>query len=82
MYDLVVRNRIPLASGHSWLGRMERRLLFFFGPAQLGKMGKPSVRSQNRTAGVDGNWDLRRDSTGRTYLVAQQGEQGAVVDGA
>ena len=55
---------------------MERRLLFFFGPAQLGEVGKQPDRSQNRTAGVQGKWELHRDSTGRTYLVrADENEQ-------
>lgn len=53
----------------SWLVRLERRLLFFFGPAQVGKVGRQPGRSANRTAGVQGQWSLRRDSTGRTYLV-------------
>jgi hypothetical protein len=42
----------------SWLVRLERRLLFFFGPAQVGKVGKQPDRSANRTAGVQGQWDL------------------------
>ena len=82
MYDSVVRNRKSLASADSWLGRMERRLLFFYGPAQLGRMDKQPERSQSRTAGLDGQWHLRRNSTGRTYLVRAQGEQGAAVDRA
>ena len=70
MYRSVVRNRwLRLSSSDSWLGRMERRLLTVFGPAQLGKVGKQPDRSPNRTAGVQGEWELRRDSTGRTYLV-------------
>ena len=54
---------------------MERRLLTFFGPAQLGDVGKQPDRSESRTAGVGGQWELRRNTTGRTYLVpAQEGE--------
>ena len=71
-----MRNRIHLSNSDAWLGRLERRLLTFLGPAQLGKVGKQPDRSKDRTAGVQGEWELRRDSTGRTYLVrAKDGEQ-------
>jgi hypothetical protein len=60
--------RVP--TSRVWLGRLERRLLTFFGPAQVSKVGTQPERSKNRTAGVEGQWVLRRDSTGRTYLVS------------
>jgi len=76
VYGSVVRNhsgtRGRRSRGDSWLARLERRLLVVFGPAQLGRIGQPRVRSQNRTEGVTGGWELRRDSTGRTYLVPVQ----------
>lgn len=70
MYHSVVRNRDALRHHESWLGRLERRLLTVLGPAQVGRVGTQPQRSANRTAGVEGRWELRRDSTGRTYLVA------------
>jgi hypothetical protein len=53
----------------SRLARIEHRLLAIFGPAQLGRLGPSTARSRNRTEGVTGRWELRRDTTGRTYLV-------------
>jgi hypothetical protein len=58
---------------------MERRLLTFFGPSQVGDVGRQPDRSLNRTAGVQGEWELRRDSTGRTYLV--RGDEGRQARG-
>jgi hypothetical protein len=65
-----VRNRHARRPRDSWLGRLERRLLTVLGPAQVGRVGTQPQRSADRTAGVEGRWELRRDSTGRTYLVA------------
>jgi hypothetical protein len=68
----VRRRKDPADAGGSWLSRLERRLLTIFGPAQLGRGGVSRPRSASRTAGVEGRWRLRTDSTGRTYLVADE----------
>jgi hypothetical protein len=71
-----MRDRHTRGPRDSWLGRLERRLLTVLGPAQVGRVGTQPQRSADRTAGVEGRWELRRDSTGRTYLVAAEDGDG------
>ncbi|MEE6274371.1 hypothetical protein [Georgenia wangjunii] len=49
--------------------RMVTQLVKVFGPAQISRMGDPRPAAADPLAGLGGEWEMRRGSDGRSFLV-------------
>ena len=54
-----------------WWERMEERLKHVFGPAQVDDPGQPRPRATDRLGGAGAAYEVRRDSSDTTYVVAR-----------
>ena len=51
------------------VGRVDTQMQTIYGGAQVDPVGQRPERSANRLEGVQGDYELLRDSEGRTYLA-------------
>ena len=61
--------RSPLDRLDKVVGRVDREMQTIYGGAQVDPVGERPERSANRLEGVQGEYELHRDSEGRTYLA-------------
>ena len=51
------------------IGRVDQEMLTFYGSAQVAPVGTQPARSADRLEGLGGDFEIRHDSAGNTYLA-------------